>query len=69
MAIRIELTHDSHSPTFIPGSSKGKLKMSFKVGEHGATAAGGFNSGTNLCFQYLQPPVVEASWMLLPVFQ
>jgi hypothetical protein len=44
IAIRVELTHSVHSPSFIPGIDDGKLKMSFKFGEHGATTTGGFNS-------------------------
>lgn len=39
----VELTHNSHSLLFIPGIIDGKLKMSFKVGERGATTTGGLN--------------------------
>lgn len=48
IAIRVELTHDFHLPTFAPGITDGKLKTSFKVGEHGATMASGFGSATPL---------------------
>ena len=37
-------THDSGSPMFVSWITDGKLKLSFKVGEHGATRAGGFHS-------------------------
>ena len=46
IAIGVKFTHDSGSPTFIPWIADGKLKMSFKVGEHCATMTGGFHSAT-----------------------
>ena len=44
IVIWVKYTHDSSPPTFIPWVADGKLKMSFKVGEHGAATIGGFLS-------------------------
>lgn len=65
IADRVKFIHDSGSPTFISWITYEELKMSFKVGEHGATKAGGFR----FAVQYLQPPCVKTSWRQSPVFQ
>lgn len=42
-AIGVKFTRDSGLPKFIPWIADGKLKMSFKVGEHCATSNGGLH--------------------------
>ena len=44
IAIAVKLTPDSGLPMSIPWIADGKLKISFKIGERGATTTGGFNS-------------------------
>lgn len=48
IAITVELTHDFHTPLFIPGIVDGKLKMSFEVGEHGDIMTGGFSLASSM---------------------
>jgi hypothetical protein len=44
IAIAVKLTPDSGLPMSIPWIADGKLKISFKIGERGATTTGGFHS-------------------------
>lgn len=64
VTVRVELTHKSHSSSFVPGTTNGKLKMSINVSEHGATLARGVDSIQHL--QDLQPPSMEAFWRQSP---
>ena len=59
IAIGVKFTHDSGLPTFISWIADGKLKMSFKVGEHCAAMTGGFHSAapvsaTSICGDILE---------------
>ena len=54
IAIAVKLTPDSGLPMSIPWIADGKLKISFKIGERGATTTGGFHSAapvsaTSIC--------------------
>jgi hypothetical protein len=48
---------------FILGIADGKLKMSFKVGEHGDVAAGGFNSATPISSTSISGGHLEAFYL------
>ena len=59
IGIGVKFTHDSSLPSFIPWGADGKLKMSFKVGEHGAATIGRFHSAapisaTSICGDLLK---------------
>ena len=61
-AMGVKFTHDSSPPLFIPRVANGKLKMSVKVGEHGATVTGGYHSAApvsaaTICGNLLETPV------------
>ena len=59
IAIRVEFTLNSCSPTFITWMADGKHKMDFSVGMHGDAVAGGFNyavpiSAASICRDLLE---------------
>lgn len=57
MAIRIELTHNPHLLSFVPGIITGKLKMNIKVVKHGATTTGGIQFGiSSICSHPMRKP-------------
>ena len=60
IATQVALTCGFHTPSFIPGIIDGKLKMSFKVGEHTATTAGGFNSASPVSATCIYEGFLEA---------
>lgn len=60
IAIKVELTHDFHTPLFIPGIVDGKLKVSFEVGEHGDIMTGGFSLASPMSATSIYGCLLEA---------
>lgn len=60
MVIRVELTHNCHSPSFILEIANGKLKMSLKAGKHDATMTDGFNLESTISETFKYGGLLEA---------